>query len=1263
MRINRAMARAGLSCLLALGMLCIDRLCADEQVKGGEQLGWGHCATIAEMSAAPTLDGTLTDGEWNNATGTVNFLKTDGKLEPSFWGMHMDRREGRTLAGFKGTMLYIAIQSALPPRPVYPEGKHSEEKARDAELISDFNAIEIWLDPNRDRRESKEGDQAFYQFFINTLGNIYDAKITPGGAPDKGWNADIQSAHHIDGEKKVWTAEISVDMTALGWKAGDILGHSMGMLIARNYKAPWSQPTWFPQGGPFVGWYLYPQVFFTKDAMVTRIDSLGDKLWDAQPEFKVRLMNPGPARKAVVQLHIKSSDMPDLKNDKELDLPAGGSAAYGHAVQVEQLHPQADHYFNLKVLDKATGALNFHYTGMWTRDIRTTKGSGAGAKPCRWSEIIPLNQKWTIREGAAPDNALSFAVYPTLNLMKLKVDCSQLVADPEGADTAKLSDSAIITVTAGDKELARETLSWDLAAKQYGAQTTVTLKAIPEGEYVISAQFNRHEVPIVQKYTRIKYEWEDNKIGMTDTIYPPFEPVKATATTTAVVLRKYGVGELGLWNSVETLGKEILAGPIVLRADESRTLTGTPKLTASVPMAATYAATARDDAVIIDSTSVTEIDGCMKLTLTLKPGVKKQELKRLTLDIPLKAEHVPLWHAVTTAIRVNPMGETPKGAGVVWDSNKFPNGDWIGAFVPYLWLGGVERGLCVFGNNDKGWVLNWNEKKEFTPCQEMIRSGDTVTIRLNLVQKPIVIDEPRTIVIGLQASPTKPIAYKDWRSITVSSSTLGAGWEYLPAHLFDMGWGRQTPFATAYPFNRDYSLLDAANVIPGTEAGELVRSQGWAAFVADWKKRNHLDKPVAELSDGESRASRIIPGASAKRPFTYNSVYWDEYGMDYRQHPEVGVFYGEWANNIMAQSRRNFRCFHAAETVKRGVGLYFDNSWPKGTKDLLTSDAYEIPGLGIQCSASIWEQRDYHRRIWNIHREYGARWNGKPMSLIHMTNTNVLPYLTWNDMNGDLEWYYGPEPQQSKYGLPLLQAETSGRQSGCIPYAMATIENTKSDVEMRMAARSKFGAMMVHGILVCAQEKDIVDLARVLYGFGYGFSGLMNLPKEHSASDTVYEYWGDEYPLTCDNALVKTMLVKRGGELLLLACSWDKDPVKPKMMLDMQKLGLTLYEARDAEGTVDEQIARSRKLVEARKALLSVERDRLAAIEKNPNEAAKNRELQQQKLALAEKRVAQAEELEPVVKAAASLPIEFNPKTGALSIEMEGYGVRMIRLK
>ena len=50
-------------------------------------------------------------------------------------------------------------------------------------------------------------------------------------------------------------------------------------------------------------------------------------------------------------------------------------------------------------------------------------------------------------------------------------------------------------------------------------------------------------------------------------VYLPFQPVKVEDRAAEVVLRTYIMNGFGLWDSVKSQGKEVLAAPIRLRVE------------------------------------------------------------------------------------------------------------------------------------------------------------------------------------------------------------------------------------------------------------------------------------------------------------------------------------------------------------------------------------------------------------------------------------------------------------------------------------------------------------------------------------------------------------------------------------------------------------------------------------------------------------------------------------------------------------------------
>jgi hypothetical protein len=545
----------------------------------------------------------------------------------------------------------------------------------------------------------------------------------------------------------------------------------------------------------------------------------------------------------------------------------------------------------------------------------------------------------------------------------------------------------------------------------------------------------------------------------------------------------------------------------------------------------------------------------MRVEMTLEPGTGGEELQDLSLVIPVRDEVASLFHVTTTGLRRNPSSRAPEGTGRIWDSRDFPDGEWYGNFHPYLWVGGEERGLCWFADNDRGWVLevNPNNPAESVPCQELIRQGDTLTVRINLVQKPITLEEPRKIVFGLMASPAKPMP-KDWRRWLFNRR-----YEDYPQVTW-MGstyWGTAETMKETYPLNRDFSILNKMQ--------EIQLTGSWAGkrnFMEVWKKRNLSDyEPQGRKS--KEQIMRLVnvtlSRGRAAHPYGHQNVYWEEFHRVSRFHPETDVFGHEWSGRYgkgsvhsLAPSYLDFQCWYGAEFIRRGVGLYFDNTFPKRAYDPVTTNAYRLPDGSIQPSANMWRHRRYLRRIWTLHQQLAPA-ETKPLMMFHMTNTHILPYMVWNESNLDLEWFYGPDPQQSKYPADLLRTESIGLQTGNIPLVLAFINDTKSAEEKSRAQRTRFGTMFVHEIKWRYQGTGAELMQKVLE-FGYGRDDCR-----------VHNYWDPDDPVKTSNEQAKSILLEREGELLLVLATWNEAAETVDLTLDAGTLGLDLSQATDAE--------------------------------------------------------------------------------------------------
>ena len=1078
-----------------------------------------HEATVSLFKTPPTIDGTIQPGEWDGAVKTIGYLSLNSNC--------LEKGMGAAYVGFTREKVYVALVTELPP----DQKLIASKKFRDSELVFE-DSFEIWLNPYRETEKGWEAGGTYFQTMGISNGTISDTRFTGKGAPDTGWNGNwtFENGIHTDvtegpywaRRNGVWVAELSIPFAEVGWQ-GDPVGRSVGVLICRNFKraSGWKQPTWFPHTDAFVTWLNYPEIKLTEDAPSVQVEALGENVFSGELSLRARIHNPGPARKAQVKVKVTSSDMPGLDETRTVDLPANGAATYEYKVPAGRLHATAQHRLKLDVLSADGKTQYFDYS-------------------MRFKE---RGKFWLVRTGPNPAAALRLAYYPSYKFIRLAVNTDELEKE------AGAVRSAAVTVTGPDeKQILKDTMTWEGA----GGVREFDVGELPDGDYTVHVEMKHegYERSFTREFTRTHFVWENNRLGETDRIYPPFEAIDLKDRELAVVLRRYGVGPLGLWDSVEAKGqdersgyRELLAAPIALKVNDGQTLKGNGSFTATEPHAVVYEGKAEHPAVTVETKTITEYDGCQRVEMTLSPGGEKQELKKLYLDIPVKDEQAPLFHVSTAGLRSNPAGATPRGEGVVWDSSQFPDGEWYGNFKPYLWLGGESRGICWFADNDRNWELDV-EGDTFAPCQEIIRRDGTLTLRINFIQKPVTIDEPRTIVFGLMASPAKPMP-KDWRRVSFLRHWPAICW------VGSTYWGAETMTET-YPLNRDFSVL--SKIQEARLNGDVAN---WNQWLQTWTARNLADyepKGRKGLKAMHSLFTFCLNTARQAGRSAWMNVYWEEFHNVSRFHPETQVFGNEWSGGYgkgsvhpLTESYLDFQCWYGAEFIRRGVGLYFDNVFPKRTYDTLTTQAYRNDAGFLQPSANMWRHRRYLKRIWILHQQLAPA-EGKPIMMTHMTNTHIVPYMVWNQSNLDLEWFYGPDPQQSKYPHDLLRAQSIGLQTGNIPLVLADTRNN-SDAE-----RTKFGTMFVHEIKIRYQEGSTKPMVAVL-DFGYGRDDCR-----------VYNYWDEDYPVsTSDDEHVKGILLERDGKLMLVLATWNGKRDAVEVGLDLDALGLNITRAVNAE--------------------------------------------------------------------------------------------------
>jgi hypothetical protein len=166
-------------------------------------------------------------------------------------------------------------------------------------------------------------------------------------------------------------------------------------------------------------------------------------------------------------------------------------------------------------------------------------------------------------------------------------------------------------------------------------------------------------------------------------------------------------------------------------------------------------------------TTTIESDGLAKIAWALQAD-KPVTLDELVVEIPLRSGHaryLNTWPDSTSGA----FGGTPGGfAG----TSGALTADYASEFQPMVWLGDEARGLQWVCESGQNWSV-----AEPGKAIQIIRRGDEVVLRLNLVTAPVALAAggKRDYVFGLLPTPVKPVTEDAWDARIVR--TIGYGQE------------------------------------------------------------------------------------------------------------------------------------------------------------------------------------------------------------------------------------------------------------------------------------------------------------------------------------------------------------------------------------------------------------------------------------------------------------------------------------------------------
>ncbi len=735
---------------------------------------------------------------------------------------------------------------------------------------------------------------------------------------------------------------------------------------------------------------------------------------------------------------------------------------------------------------------------------------------------------------------LQFKVYPSLNKIKARADIAALPSRD------RVTGGVLRVLRTGAEEPVAEQR---LTFKYNVVEQLFDTPPLAEGDYTLALALQGGEgvqkEPVTQKFERRVFPWENNWLGISDKVIPPFTPLKVEGRKISCVLREHHAGASGLWDKITSQGQPLLAGPMrweVVSGGKPVSVIGRGwKLERAreteVVGGASWTAGLLRAALRAES----DYDGMTKFTLTL-PATAGAVIERLTLVAPINDSEAPYLHACADQLRYNFAGKVPAGEGVVWDSGKASRTDLVGAFFPYVWVGGGERGLCWFADNDRDWSLH-----DKTPTVELAHAGGTLELRVHFITRPTPLDRERRIVFGLQATPVKPMP-AGWRTWQCSRTLPGA----RPFSIVG---------ATFYYGCLSYDFYPVAHDLTIYRKMSEARDNGKAdtSYVGTWLDQHLADeKPGSERHEFMRRhiAAGLNTASSAPRADGWRLVpYTNPRGIGFHM-AEWPTFQDEWHKFAYfnrakkggldyditpVKSFQDAALWHYREMMQVFDGIYWDNTFLAANWDTVVGGAWvdeagrTHPGLGL------WAMRELIKRTAVLfHQE-----KRDGIFVSHMTNASLVPVNAFANVNLDWEWKYGTDDFQDRFTPELTVAETIGRQTGSFPLILAGGHLDRKDPRYAWVMRTRLGVMLVHELRAWDHGPE-TDAAfyRKLYEFGYA-----------EPDCRVFNYWVAGHPVKVDRVNARTLALARGQRALIIITDYGNGG-EAKVRLDHTALNL-----------------------------------------------------------------------------------------------------------
>ncbi|MBR2723673.1 MAG: hypothetical protein IKB77_05005 [Lentisphaeria bacterium] len=1050
--------------------------------------------TLPVMPKSPVIDGIVNESEYKYAArmqGTcLNTRTLNGKLYPAEMIFYIGADKDNLYIAVKRAVGKSGLRSRVLPNPDINPPTFSDDSLETV-IIADLAAAAPKIIHSN----------------INNRGAVYKmAKTKTSMLP---FNGKWKSKGSV--RDNVWHFESAVSWKDLGLSA---IPAKSGARICMNWKNVKGhiQTAWEPQRAEFFGQTYMPVINWRKDAAVVQVHDARNYTGSIHKDGKALIFNPSAKDISVkVKYHFFPESSHDLRFEKIVNIPAG------------------------KSVDVTLGGGPLSKTEKVTWKLHVTSVDGKIKYYVREYIAHPSENPDVFTAGKNNSSGISysFAYYPSYKKMLLRANMAALDKKAPAKYKAVIrQDKKVIAELNFGKPAANGIALIEYDTPDFG-------KMIPAGKtsaaFEIDFYDNGKKIN-TQKFEHHKLEWINNNLGKSDIIVPPFTGIKFNNDTVSVLLRDYKLNSLGLPAQINAKNNNILKdnGFTLSAVVNGRKHIASGKLR-TVKKGVSFLKLASDwTAGTLKGTSLGtwDQDGTLKYELTLKKG---STVDALTLEIPIDDAQAPLMHSCGDGARINYAGFVPKGNGKIWDASKIIRLN-ITNYVPYIWLGGEERGISVFGENDKNW-----SKAANVPEFELFRKNGKLTLVLNIISEKTKLDSDRRILLGFMATPVKPMPenFRRWNAWAhfsakgVNAQMVRDGYFTYSTNLLGSGlyFGTVSACSDVYPANQDMGYL--RKMAEARKTGKRPDK-----YILDWLKKNF----PAEQRTAHRRGHLLNGFNRAMGLGNDNIFYFNARGARYKSTPEGRHFANEWHKGMIvdrehtdevaydvdpAESYRDYNVFYYKKILETGAmdQMYWDDIFLSPNSNIIGSEAYLRPNGSIQPASGIFNMRELVRRSGYLMAEMKRT----PRFMIHMTSTNIAPIVSYGAMHFDWEENLGYIDFQDRHPRDYIRAMSIGRQVGNFPVMLvATTGNPPSKASYKHWIRTAAGVMLTHELRWHKPYNEFWTALKIMFDCGYAAKGAK-----------VFNYWDKNYPANITGGETSSVLSVKDGKAVIMVCDWS----------------------------------------------------------------------------------------------------------------------------